>query len=306
MAEEAPNAALSGNRKTSMLSRISQGAAVIVQGPHGKKMERAATDMFKAIDKDGDGTITKEEFAPFYEKMREQARREAEMQERSVTKISKLQHRSRGLIAGIGAAGAFLLISVLLNFAVIFAVVDQQTPTTVPTDSPLLEVKGSDGAIVQVAQAEEAVPLAIAPLLDAPTLDHVSSLSVHLMLETASGNVSRVQVAREKFTIVGYRWFSPTEIVFFSSRGDNIYIVDGVASVVDAVGSKSFVCAANATCAAFRAAGVNVTEKLGELATAGSSAGAAAGGAAYGALADGSTRRDAAQPIRRVRGESKS
>lgn len=45
MAEEAPNAALSGNRKTSMLSRISQGAAVIVQGPHGKKMERAATDM---------------------------------------------------------------------------------------------------------------------------------------------------------------------------------------------------------------------------------------------------------------------
>ena len=36
---------------------------------------------------------------------------------------------------------------------------------------------------------------------------------------------------------------------------------------VDAVGSKSFVCAANATCAAFRAAGVNVTEKLGELAT---------------------------------------
>ena len=54
MAEEAPNAALSGNRKTSMLSRISQGAAVIVQGPHGKKMERAATDMFKAIDKDGD------------------------------------------------------------------------------------------------------------------------------------------------------------------------------------------------------------------------------------------------------------
>ena len=40
MAEEAPNAALSGNRKTSMLSRISQGAAVIVQGPHGKKMER--------------------------------------------------------------------------------------------------------------------------------------------------------------------------------------------------------------------------------------------------------------------------
>ena len=96
MAEEAPNAALSGNRKTSMLSRISQGAAVIVQGPHGKKMERQATDMFKAIDKDGDGTITKEEFAPFYEKMREQARREAEMQERSVTKISKLQHRSRG------------------------------------------------------------------------------------------------------------------------------------------------------------------------------------------------------------------
>ena len=104
MAEEAPNAALSGNRKTSMLSRISQGAAVIVQGPHGKKMERQATDMFKAIDKDGDGTITKEEFAPFYEKMREQARREAEMQERSVTKISKLQHRSRGLLAGIGAA----------------------------------------------------------------------------------------------------------------------------------------------------------------------------------------------------------
>ena len=60
MAEEAPNAALSGNRKTSMLSRISQGAAVIVQGPHGKKMERAATDMFRAIDKDGDGFALKE------------------------------------------------------------------------------------------------------------------------------------------------------------------------------------------------------------------------------------------------------
>ena len=46
MAEEAPNAALSGNRKTSMLSRISQGAAVIVQGRRRASTGRGALRCF--------------------------------------------------------------------------------------------------------------------------------------------------------------------------------------------------------------------------------------------------------------------
>ncbi len=122
----------------------------------------------------GDGTITKAEFAPFYEKLKSQAYHDAEVKQRAESKIFKLKGRSRALIGGLGAAALFLLISILLNFAMVFGVVDGQVATTVPADSALLEVKGSD-RIVQTAAAEEALPLAIAPLLDEATLDRIKS-----------------------------------------------------------------------------------------------------------------------------------
>jgi hypothetical protein len=90
------------------------------------------------------------------------------VKQRAESKIFKLKGRSRALIGGLGAAALFLLISILLNFAMVFGVVDGQVATTVPADSALLEVKGSD-RIVQTAAAEEALPLAIAPLLDEAT-----------------------------------------------------------------------------------------------------------------------------------------
>ena len=72
------------------------------------------------------------------------------MKQRAESKIFKLKGRSRALIGGLGAAALFLLISLLLNFAMVFGVVDGQVATTVPADSALLEVKGSD-RIVQTA-----------------------------------------------------------------------------------------------------------------------------------------------------------
>ena len=105
---------------TDRLSNIARArvAAVVLDEASGR--ERAATEVFNKVDADGDGTITKQEFAPFYEKLKSQAYHDAEVKQRAENKIFKLKGRSRALIGGLGAAALFLLVSILLNFAMTF------------------------------------------------------------------------------------------------------------------------------------------------------------------------------------------
>ena len=58
---------------TDRLSNIARArvSAVVLDEASGR--ERAATEVFNKVDADGDGTITKAEFAPFYEKLKSQA-----------------------------------------------------------------------------------------------------------------------------------------------------------------------------------------------------------------------------------------
>ena len=60
---------------TDRLSNIARArvSAVVLDEASGR--ERAATEVFNKVDADGDGTITKQEFAPFYEKLKSQGRR---------------------------------------------------------------------------------------------------------------------------------------------------------------------------------------------------------------------------------------
>ena len=104
---------------TDRLSNIARArvSAVVLDEASGR--ERAATEVFNKVDADGDGTITKAEFAPFYEKLKSQAYHDAEVKQRAESKIFKLKGRSRALIGGLGAAALFLLISILLNFAMV-------------------------------------------------------------------------------------------------------------------------------------------------------------------------------------------
>ena len=120
---------------TDRLSNIARArvSAVVLDETSGR--ERAATEVFNKVDADGDGTITKQEFAPFYEKLKSQAYHDAEVKQRAENKIFKLKGRSRALIGGLGAAALFLLISILLNFAMVFGVVDGQVATMVPADA---------------------------------------------------------------------------------------------------------------------------------------------------------------------------
>ena len=105
---------------TDRLSNIARArvSAVVLDEASGR--ERAATEVFNKVDADGDGTITKQEFAPFYEKLKSQAYHDAEVKQRAENKIFKLKGRSRALIGGLGAAALFLLVSILLNFAMTF------------------------------------------------------------------------------------------------------------------------------------------------------------------------------------------
>ena len=97
------------------------------------KAERTAGEVFSSIDTDGDGTITRAEFAPYYEKLKAQVYRDVEAKQRQDSKIGKLRGRSKALLGGIGAAALFLLISILLNFAMVFGVVDSNIATSVPS-----------------------------------------------------------------------------------------------------------------------------------------------------------------------------
>ena len=79
---------------TDRLSNIARArvSAVVLDEASGR--ERAATEVFNKVDADGDGTITKQEFAPFYEKLKSQAYHDAEVKQRAESKIFKLKGRS--------------------------------------------------------------------------------------------------------------------------------------------------------------------------------------------------------------------
>jgi hypothetical protein len=168
------------------------------------------------------------------------------------------------LLLFVAVLVSFLAASVAANFAVIFTVVDEAITTTT-TSSGLLEVKGSD-TIAKTAVATQDVPLVVAPALDMDTLSNVRSLRVSY--------VSGDDVVQAQLSVVAVRKHNATFVEFVTDVGETVEVLNGVASLLryaapsptdygnPHIRSQSRICAANATCSAFRASGIDADAAL--------------------------------------------
>jgi hypothetical protein len=195
--------------------------------------------------------------------------------------------------------GLFLAVSALANFAIIYYVVDEQVQTET-SDTDNLVSKAHPDSIVRTAEAEEDMPLVVAPVLPFDALDRVKTLTVRFtanydlfiraaepdlqgdVMITGSRDPSGAQLTGEtpvhtpgavqnptgenatdidvKYHIVGYAHLSNTSMTFFADRGDKIIIEDGAAWIERPRGHVYYVSFSSAHAAAFKVAGINATE----------------------------------------------
>jgi len=148
-------------------------------------------------------------------------------------------------------------------------VVDQAITTTT-TSTGILEVKGTD-TIAKTAAATQDLPLIVAPALDLDTLRQVKSLAVTYRERSNKFHHATLGLVEAAFTVVAVRKHNSTFVEFITDgHAETIQTLNGKASLVryptqDNGLREAFemeICAANATCSAFRASGVDVDAAL--------------------------------------------
>merc|ERR1712110_1184087 len=217
--------------------------------------DKRKDSLFRLVDADGSGTIDAQEFAVLYDAIKKDLAEELEKEAALAKEASSAKRRFKMLLLFVAVLVSFLAASVAANFAVIFTVVDQAITTT----TGILEVKGSD-TIAKTAVATQDLPLVVAPALDLETLAQVKSLNVKY-------KDSHKGVVEASVTVVSVRKHNATFVEFVTSDPNEVIeMLNGEASLVryptQTNGlkwvTKYSLCAANATCSAFRASGIDV------------------------------------------------
>jgi len=220
--------------------------------------DKRKDSLFRLVDTDGSGTIDAQEFAVLYDAIKKDLAEELEKEAALAKEASSAKRRFKMLLLFVAVLVSFLAAPVAANFAVIFTVVDQAITTTT-TSTGILEVKGSD-TIAKTAVATQDLPLVIAPALDLETLAQVKSLTVKyrdaLKHSVIEASVSIVSVRKHNATFVEFVTSDPSEMVQ-TLNGDASLVryptsTNGLSYV-----TKYSLCAANATCSAFRASGID-------------------------------------------------
>jgi len=224
--------------------------------------DRRKESLFNLVDTDGSGAIDAAEFAVLYDAIKkdlaEELEKEAELQKEAMS----ARRRVKMLMLFVIVLVSFLAASVAANFAVIFTVVDKAVQTTT-SSTGLLEVKGSD-MIAKTAIATQDLPLMAAPALDLETLAEVKSLKV-------TYGVPGTEPTEAHMAVIAVRKHNNTFVEFVTDvHGETVEARNGVANLVRyptlANGlkrpQKFKICAANATCSAFSASGVDAKATL--------------------------------------------
>jgi hypothetical protein len=220
--------------------------------------------LFRLVDTDGSGTIDAQEFAVLYDAIKKDLAEELEKEAALAKEASSARRRFKMLLLFVAVLVSFLAASVAANFAVIFTVVDQAITTTT-TQTGLLEVKGTD-TIAKMAIATHEVPLVVAPALDLDTLAAAKSLKIKYRSEAGGSQTIEAQVS-----VVAVRKHNATYVEFVTDvEGDIVEVLNGQAYLSrqptpgNGLEAPSLyeICAANATCSAFSASGIDVDAAL--------------------------------------------
>lgn len=229
----------------------------VISQLHVRNAQRATdvrkNSLFSMVDSDSSGTIDQSEFNKLYDVIKSQA--EADLKEEAQLTEAKNQAVKRSKLYKALFVGAVILVLIqtILNFAMVFAVVDSAVKTTTGANGAL-EMKGSD-TIVKTAVASQALPLVVAPYLTFEELDAVKSIRVTVIENQAP--------VTEKYMVTGFRWHSTSSMAFRTVSGDQIRISDSKA-YLDKIGATYPVCSANATCSSFKAFGIDAASRLAE------------------------------------------
>jgi len=226
--------------------------------------ERRKESLFDLVDQSKTGAIDKKEFDDLYEIIKEEAAQEAATNQR-LTKKAEASSRRTKLFALFGVAMAlFLGVSVAINFVVVYGVVDKQVRTTASSGTGRMGVKGSD-LTVPTVDAEQRLPLELAPVLPEGSLEHMKTLHVSLPTDYVPGSYTNgLSIENGKvtvrYTVTGYVWMSMTKMYFRTSIGDEVHVDSGQSWIVSKSSEEKYmICAGNSTCSSMTVKGLDVS-----------------------------------------------
>jgi len=242
--------------------------------PTGEAAENMADKLFDAIDTDGSGTVTKDEFRHLYEAMGVRAAKKRG----DATRAKRLAYF---LTIFAGLLCVILGASIAANFAIVDSVVrtttentyiyggsstlltDKKTGNTVRVASADFQViSGSSALVTQdetvVGTREETVSL---PLMVAPVMTDMQLASIRRVFATyrdaAAGKRSPLQKVTAIFTIIKAVRYDNTYVMLTAISGERILIHNGDAYLLMPNGSGGDViyelCESNTDCAALKA-----------------------------------------------------
>lgn len=219
--------------------------------------------LFAMVDTDGSGTIDKQEFNQLYEAVKKDLKEEQAKEQELEEQATRAKRRMKTFAAITVFLAVFLGISIVANAAIMLRVVDEGVKTTVESGTSALEVKNTGGMIAATSEAQQQIPLLVAPALDHATLGKVKFMSVS---RTSMQWSSELQDVVTGLVVTGYDWVSKLQMVFHTSNGYDLFIDHGLAKLVHpGKNTTELVCSANTTCSSFTVEGVDVDAKYEEV-----------------------------------------
>ena len=172
-------------------------------------------DLYTTIDADGDGVLSKPEFAKMYKLMKAKMDAEQKAAEDTHVKLTKSQRRGRLLCAGVSMAVPIMLILLLGNMGLVYTMLEMTKEVRTQNDGPdggtLVD---ANKHAVKTASVSTSLALWKLPILG-ETFDYSSLDYVQLML------MGRGKVG---FRTIGYHWYNTTDMDVFLERDQTLHI----------------------------------------------------------------------------------
>lgn len=171
-------------------------------------------DLYATIDADGDGVLSKPEFAKMYKVMKAKMDVEQKAAEEEHARLTKSQRRSRLLCAGISMAVPIMLILLLGNMGLVYTMLQM----TKETHTKNGQLEDRSGHVVATAHATHALELKNLATLGRD-FDYTTVETFQMDLGLTDGMIG----AR----VIGYRYYNATCLNLFLETGVTVHVGNG-------------------------------------------------------------------------------